>query len=91
MNRPNEAEPLFRHALKIFEASLGPGHPYSAGVRTHLAALEAVLGKGTRPARRVIVIARSIATRRSRVAAAALHPLGRFACARDDGAGGPTG
>jgi hypothetical protein len=47
MNRSNEAEPLFRRALKIFEASLGPDHPRSAGVRAYLAALEAKLGKGT--------------------------------------------
>ena len=45
-NRLAEAEPMMRRALAIFEASLGPDHPWTVGARNNLAALEAALGGG---------------------------------------------
>lgn len=35
-NRLDEAEPLFRRALAIMEASLGPDHPNTVIVRENL-------------------------------------------------------
>ena len=43
-NRLGEAEPLYRRALAIYEASYGPDHPRTMGVRANLAALEASRG-----------------------------------------------
>ena len=45
-NRFDEAEPLLRRALTIFERSLGPAHPDTMTARNNLAALDAALGKG---------------------------------------------
>jgi hypothetical protein len=42
-NRLGEAEKLFRRALAIFDASLGPGHPKTVLARENLAVL---LGRG---------------------------------------------
>ncbi|MGO4871172.1 MAG: tetratricopeptide repeat protein [Roseiarcus sp.] len=39
--RREKAEPLYRRALAIDEASYGPDHPSTATVRENLAALEA--------------------------------------------------
>jgi hypothetical protein len=44
-NRVEEAEPLMRRALAIFEASYGADHPSTRGVRTNLARLARALGK----------------------------------------------
>ena len=46
-NRLEEAEPLFRRALAIWEKSLGPDHPYTMSVRESLAVLEAERDRGT--------------------------------------------
>ncbi len=35
-NRLNEAEPLYRRALKIMEASFGPEHPLAVTARENL-------------------------------------------------------
>ncbi len=35
-NRPQEAEPLYRRAVKITTASLGPDHPSTQTVRANL-------------------------------------------------------
>jgi len=43
--RIDEAEPMFRRALAIFEASYGRDHPHTAIARAHLAALEAERGR----------------------------------------------
>ena len=45
-NRLVEAEPLYRRALKINEASYGPDHPNTVTAQENLAALLAALGKG---------------------------------------------
>jgi thioredoxin-like negative regulator of GroEL len=44
-NRSNEAEPLMRRALMIFEKSLGRDHPSTVTVRGNLAALLRQMGK----------------------------------------------
>ena len=44
-NRLAEAEPLMRRAVKIFEDSLGTGHPNSITVRGNLEVLLAEMGK----------------------------------------------
>jgi len=38
-NRLDDAEPLMRRALAIFETSLGPDHPNTQTVRSNLAIL----------------------------------------------------
>jgi hypothetical protein len=42
--RTDEAEPMFRRALAIFEASYGRDHPHTAIARAHLAVIEAERG-----------------------------------------------
>lgn len=41
LGRPDEAEPLVRGALEIFEGILGPDHPETKSARTDLNTLTA--------------------------------------------------
>ena len=45
-NRHSEAEPLFRRALTICEASFGPDHPWSRTFKSNLEILQREMQNG---------------------------------------------